>query len=128
MNLKKIAVCFGLVFLLMGVLGFVPGITENEMLFGIFHVNPAHNMVHLLSGAVALICAMAGSGAARLFFQFFGLVYGAIAVLGLVKGDVHLFGMISNNMADVWLHGIISLVSLVLGFGMREERVVRKTA
>ena len=52
---KTLAVLFGIVFLLVGILGFVPAVTKDEMLLGIFHVNAAHNCVHLLSGVAALL-------------------------------------------------------------------------
>src|SRR5688500_12876605 len=120
MILTKAAISFGVVFLLVGTLGFVPRVTNNEMLMGIFHVNAAHNVVHLLSGVVALACGLSGAGASRLYFRIFGVVYGLVAVLGVVKGDGHLLGLISNNMPDVWLHVVISAVALILGFGMRE--------
>ena len=42
MLLKRAAILFGIVFLVIGVLGFVPGVTNHEMLLGIFHVNVAH--------------------------------------------------------------------------------------
>jgi hypothetical protein len=115
--IKKAAIAFGLVFLLVGILGFVPGVTKDEMLLGIFHVNAAHNAVHLLSGVVALGCGMASARAAQLYFQIFGIVYGLVAVLGFIQGDSHLLGVVSNNRADTWLHVGISVVALLLGFG-----------
>jgi hypothetical protein len=115
---KTMAVLFGVVFLVVGILGFVPAVTKDEMLLGIFHVNAAHNCVHLLSGVVALICGMMGVGAARMYFKIFGLVYGAVAVLGFLNPGEHtmLLGLISNNMADTWLHVGIAAVSLIIGF------------
>ena len=114
---KTMAVLFGVVFLVIGILGFVPAVTKDQMLLGIFHVNMAHNCVHLLSGVVALICGMAGVGAARLYFKIFGLVYGAVAVLGFLNpGDTMLLGLISNNTATTWLHVVIAAVSLLIGF------------
>jgi hypothetical protein len=86
------------------------------MLLGIFHVNAAHNYVHLASGVAALLCGMAGVGAAKNYFRIFGLVYALVAVLGFMNGDAPLLGMISNNMADTWLHVGIAVVSLFLGF------------
>ena len=71
---KTLAILFGVVFLLIGVLGFVPALAPNEMLLGIFHVNAAHNVVHLLSGAVALWAGMTSIGAAKLYFKIFGIV------------------------------------------------------
>ena len=65
-----------------------PSITKDEMLLGIFHVNFAHNLVHLASGAVFLLCGMAGAGASSTFFQIFGVVYAAVAALGFIKATV----------------------------------------
>jgi hypothetical protein len=115
---KTMAVLFGLVFLVIGILGFVPAVTKDEMLLGIFHVNTAHNAVHLLSGAVALICGMMGVGASRMYFRIFGLVYAAVAIMGFLNPGEHtmLLGLISNNTADTWLHVAIAAVSLIVGF------------
>jgi uncharacterized protein DUF4383 len=113
---KTAAVLFGVVFLLVGILGFVPAVTKDQMLLGIFHVNAAHNCVHLLSGVVALFAGMASACAARWYFRIFGLVYGLVAVMGFVMGDGMLLGLISNNTADTWLHVSIAAVSLLLGF------------
>jgi hypothetical protein len=118
--LKRIAVAFGFVFLLVGVLGFVPGITRDGHLLGIFHVNPAHNFVHLLTGAAAIACGLTSAHAAQLFFRIFGIVYGLVAVLGFVAGDQPLLGIIANNRADAWLHTGIAAVSLFLGFAFHE--------
>jgi hypothetical protein len=117
---KTAAIIFGVVFLAVGILGFVPGATNNDMLLGMFMVNPAHSMVHIASGVVFLICGMAGAGASRTFFKIFGIVYALVAVLGFVKGDGMLLGLISNNMADVWLHVVLAVAMLWLGFGARD--------
>ena|SRR5437764_6747802 len=114
---KTMAVLFGVVFLAVGILGFVPGVTKDEMLLGIFHVNTAHNAVHLLSGAVALFCGMSSVAASRMYFKIFGLVYAAVAIMGFLNpGDTMLLGLITNNTADTWLHVAIAAVSLLLGF------------
>jgi Domain of unknown function (DUF4383) len=114
---KTAAILFGVVFLLVGILGFVPSITKDEMLLGIFHVNFAHNVVHLASGAVFLLCGMAGAGPSRMFFKIFGIVYALVAVLGFYYGDNAILGIISNNSADTWLHIVLAVVMLFLGFG-----------
>ena len=113
---KTMAVLFGVVFLVVGILGFVPAVTKDQMLLGIFHVNAAHNAVHLLSGVVALLCGICGAGAARWYFRIFGLVYGLVAVMGFMMGDGMLLGLITNNTADTWLHVVIAALSLILGF------------
>jgi hypothetical protein len=51
-----------------------PGLGPNEMPLNIFHVNAAHNVVHLLTGVVALLAGMTGIGAAKTFFKIFGVV------------------------------------------------------
>jgi len=113
---KSMAFLFGVVFLLVGILGFVPAVTKDQMLLGIFHVNGAHNVVHLLSGAVALFCGMSSGNASRMYFRIFGVVYAAVAVMGFMMGDTLLLGLISNNTAVTWLHVAIAAVSLLLGF------------
>ena len=120
---KSAAILFGIVFLLVGILGFVPSITKDEMLLGIFHVNLAHNIVHLASGAVFLLCGMAGAGPSRTFFQIFGIVYALVAALGFYYGDQAILGIVSNNMPVVWLHVVLAAAMLLLGFG-----TVRQTA
>jgi hypothetical protein len=126
--IKPAAILFGVVFLLVGILGFVPGATTNmngmPMLLGIFHVNGAHNVVHLASGIVFLLCGMAGAGPSRMFFRIFGIVYALVAILGFMKGDGLLLGLISNNMADVWLHVVLSVSMLFLGF-VASDRTAR---
>ncbi len=118
--LKQAATLFGVVFLLAGILGFVPGVTSDQMLLGIFHVNAAHNLVHLLSGAIALWAGMTSAAYARTYFRAFGIVYALVAVLGFVTGNGMLLGLISNNMPDTWLHAAIAAAALALGFLVRE--------
>ena len=121
---KPAAILFGIVFLAVGILGFVPGVTTDvngmPMLLGIFHVNAAHNFVHIASAVVFLLCGMAGAGPSRMFFKIFGIVYALVAVLGFVKGDGLLLGLISNNTATTWLHVVLAVTMLYLGFGTRE--------
>jgi hypothetical protein len=117
---KAAAIIFGLVFLVVGILGFVPAATTTvdgmPMLLGIFHVNAFHNYVHLASGVVFLLCGMAGAGPSRTFFKIFGLVYAAVAVLGFMNPMGPLFGMMSNNPAVTYLHVVLAAAMLFLGF------------
>src|SRR3954452_22296961 len=96
---KTMAVLFGVILLVVGILGFVPGVTKDEMLLGIFHVNTVHNVVHLLCGAVALFSRMTSVGASRNYFRIVGVVYGAVAMRGLMHVLEHTIplGLISNN-------------------------------
>jgi hypothetical protein len=126
--LKKAAVTFGIIFLVVGILGFVPGATRDGMLLGLFHVNTAHNVVHLLSGAVALWAGFTTTANARLFFRVFGVVYALVAVLGFVTGEGMILGVISNNAADTWLHVLIAAAALYLGFAAKDDAVTVRTA
>jgi hypothetical protein len=120
--LKQLATVFGVVFLLVGVLGFVPGITTADgHLLGIFHVNATHNIIHLLSGAVALWAGMTSVKASRMYFQIFGVIYTLVTVLGFMTGDGLILGLVANNMADNLLHLVIAAVALYAGFVQKEE-------
>lgn len=122
---KPAAILFGVVFLLVGILGFVPGITTTgadgmPMLLGIFMVNTVHSIVHIASGIVFLIAGMAGAGPARTWFKVFGAVYALVAIMGFVVGNGMIFGLISNNPADTWLHVVLAAAMLFIGFGTRD--------
>lgn len=118
--LKRAATIFGIAFIAAGILGFVPGITTAEgHLLGIFHVNAVHNVIHILSGAVALFAGYHSEYASRLYFQIFGVVYALVALLGLFYGSSPILGIVANNTADVVLHAVIAAVALYLGFAAR---------
>lgn len=127
---KGAAILFGIVFLVVGILGFVPAVTppmadgSGGMLLNIFHVNTAHNAVHLASGVIFLLCGLAGPGPSRTFFKIFGIVYALVAVLGFAKGNGMLLGMVANNMADVWLHVVLALAMLYLGFLAKDTATI----
>lgn len=114
--LKNLAYVFGVVFLAIGILGFVPALTPDGHLLGIFDVSPLHNVIHIASGLAALIMA---SAAARLYFQVFGVVYGLVTVVGFIQGTTVL-GLIGVNLADNLLHLVITAVALYAGFGVKE--------
>ena len=59
--IERLGLLWGFLFLLGGILGFVPGITEDDMFLGIFMVNTAHSIVHIASGAIFLIVSMSGA-------------------------------------------------------------------
>ncbi len=117
----KLAYIFGIAFIIAGIAGFIPVLNPNGFLLGLFHVNDLHNYFHLLAGAAALLCALAGTNSARYYFQVFGLIYAALALLGFfVYGDTPIFGLIANNTADNWLHAVTALVALTAGFLWRD--------
>jgi len=121
--LKKIGLAFGVVLLLAGLAGYVPALTPDGKLLGVFAVNGAHNIVHILTGVIALAIALASPANMSTFFKVFGVVYALVAVLGFFSGDQPLLGIIAHNAADMWLHVLIAAVTLWIGFGMKEPVV-----
>jgi hypothetical protein len=93
--LRLAARVVGAVFLLVGVLGFVPGITSDygdmgvaghgsmAMLLGVFQVSVLHNVVHLLFGVVGLVLARTPEGAVTYLIGW-GVVYVVLWVYGLM--------------------------------------------
>jgi GTP cyclohydrolase III len=108
---KTILTILGVVFLAIGVLGFV-----SDPLLGIFEVDTLHNIIHILSGALALVAVSMGANAMNTFSRIFGVVYGIVAVLGFVSGD-NVLGLIMVNAADNVLHLVLAVIFLYLGFG-----------
>lgn len=112
----------GAVFLLVGVLGFIPGVTTDydgmtfagyestAMLLGLFQVSILHNIVHLLFGAAGLAMARTSTSAFA-FLVGGGAIYLLLWVYGLVIDQSSSANFVPINTADNWLH-------LVLGVGM----------
>ena len=114
--LRNIAIAFGVIMVVVGLAGYVPALTPDGKLLGVFAVNGAHNIVHILTGVVALAIAFASPANVPLFFKIFGVVYALVAVLGIFSGDGPLLGIIAHNTADMWLHVVIAAGALWLGF------------
>lgn len=122
--LKLFAILFGLVFITIGVMGFLPEYTPNGNLFGIFEVDHMHNIVHVVSGTLALLAAGCAR-ASKVYFILLGLVYAAITFLGFwYDGDI--FGHTHFNPADNYLHLGIAIVSLLIGFGLKVKKDINR--
>jgi hypothetical protein len=126
--LTLVAKVWGWIFVAVGVLGFIPAFTPEGHLLGLFHVNAAHNLIHLLTGAAALWAGYTRPHAAKLYFLWFGIVYGVVAILGFIAGDKPLLGLVANNIADAWLHLGIGAVSIGLGLVPETTQFGRKHA
>ncbi|MCK9530269.1 MAG: DUF4383 domain-containing protein [Gammaproteobacteria bacterium] len=117
--LMKAATWFGIIMLVVGILGFIGPLTPNGLLFGLFAVDGLHNTVHLLTGAVAVWVGLTSERASRLYFQIFGIIYGVLFLIGLAAGNSPLLGVMAHNWADVWLHLAITAFALYMGFFYR---------
>ena len=114
--LKRLGFFYGGAFVTGGALGFVPGITVDDMFLGIFMVNPLHSAMHVASGVIFLVAS--AFGAARLWFQIFGGVYAALAAMGFWVGNGMILNCITNNQNDSWGHAGLALSMLLIGFAM----------
>jgi hypothetical protein len=125
------------VFLLVGVLGFIPGVTTNfgDMTFaghqsdahllGIFQVSILHNIVHLLFGAAGLVLARTASGA-RTYLIGGGAVYLVLWLYGLVIGQDSSANFVPVNTADDWLHLFLGLGMIALGLLLTRRTTARR--
>lgn len=130
--LQTAAGVVGAVFLLVGILGFIPGVTTNygdmqfaghesgAMLFGVFQVSILHNLVHLAFGVLGLALARSLTGA-TLYLIIGGIVYLALWLYGVAVGQETPANFIPLNAADDWLH-------LLLGIGMIALGVIGRAA
>ena len=133
--LRRFALIFGIVFLLVGVAGFVPALTTPHthgdmvmttgmaLLFGLFPVNLLHNLAHVLFGVWGLFAAKSDT-AARLYGQVVAVAYGLLTIMGLVTAmNLHTaFGFIPLYGHDIWLHAALAVVAAYFGF-MHEREV-----
>jgi hypothetical protein len=107
----------GVVFIVVGLLGFIPNPLVSAD--GLFAVNGAHNLVHLLSGLALLIGALA-LNQPKTTLWVVGIVYGLVALLGLFSGDM-LLGFIHINTADRLLHVALTIVLLGAAWSLPEK-------
>ncbi|OEJ37544.1 hypothetical protein AR457_31920 [Streptomyces agglomeratus] len=123
---QQAALLVGAVFLLVGVLGFIPGITTDydtmkfaehdseAKLFGLFQVSVLHNLVHLLFGVAGVAMSRAVS-TARTFLVGGGVVYLALWLYGLLIDHDSAANFVPLNTADNWLHFVLGLAMIALG-------------
>ena len=125
---QMLALAFGAVYLLIGIIGFfitgfdnffgnevAPGVHHaDENLLG-FMINPAHNVVHILIGAVGLALSRTLAGA-RTYGWLLAVGYGAAFIYGLIAVGED-WDFLNLNAADNVLHILTALVGLVIALG-----------
>lgn len=130
MAIRYFALVYGVVFLLVGIAGFIPGlVTEPQptteadlepagLLFGLFPVNLLHNLVHIAFGIWGLAVFRSLSGA-RLYARSVAVIYAVLAVMGLIPVLQTTFGLIPLYGHDVWLHAVLAVVAAYFGWAAR---------
>jgi hypothetical protein len=128
-QVQQAARLVGVVFLLVGIAGFIPGITTNlydgldfagdgseAELLGLFQVSILHNIVHALFG-VGIFMAATPEGA-RTYLLGAGAIYIVLFLLGIIGGA----DWVPVNDADNWLHLVLGVALLGLGFVLTRDR------
>lgn len=129
---RRAATGIGVIFLLIGVLGFVPGVTSNfgglsvaghqsdARLLGVFQVSVLHNVVHLLFGVAGLAMSRTVTGA-RTFLVGGGAIYLVLWLYGLVVDQRSAANFVPVNGADNWLHLLLGVGMIALGLLTRRD-------
>jgi hypothetical protein len=130
---QKAALAVGAVFLTVGLLGFVPGITANyeqltfaghhsdAALLGIFNVSVMHNLVHLAFGVAGIVLARTFNSA-RSYLVGGGIVYLVLFIYGLVIDHDSSANFVPVNDADNWLHLGLAIAMIALGVALGRTR------
>ncbi|VXC34817.1 conserved membrane hypothetical protein [Arthrobacter sp. 9V] len=137
-NIQRAAQIVGAVFLLVGVLGFIPGITSNyetlsfaghdsdALLLGIFQVSILHNIVHLLFGVAGILMART-PGQSRNYLIGGGAVYLVLWIYGLLIDQESSANFVPVNNADNWLHLLLGVGMLALGLALSRRTSTTRT-
>ena len=131
--IKTFALIFGIIYVIAGISGFSPGLTQHHAdmppiavdsfygrALGLFPVNILHNLVHLAIGAWGIVASRSVSGA-RLFGRGLAILYGLLAILGLIPATNTMFGLVPIYGHDVWLHAGTALIAAYFGFIARPD-------
>jgi hypothetical protein len=132
---RAIAFTLGLVFLLVGIAGFIPafmqfpgdapvtGVVVPRLsfpdgyghVFGIFPTNFLHNAIHIVVGLLGIAAATSFSGA-LVYNQGFAVMYAAIVILGLLPATNTTFGLMPIYGNNVWFNALTAIVAGYVGF------------
>lgn len=129
MKTRYFALVVGIVYLFLGILGFIPSLLALPVsaptlavsagygyLFGLFPVNLLHNLAHLAIGIWGIIAYRRGLNAARLYARSLAILFGVLAVLGLIPIVKTVFGLMPLFGHDVWLHALSAIIAAYFGY------------
>jgi hypothetical protein len=133
---QTLAGLVGLAFLLVGIAGFIPGITThlyggldfaghdgNAQLLGIFQLSVLHNLVHIALGVAGLAFARTYDGA-RTYLLAGGIIYLALWLYGLIIDKDSGANFVPLDRADDWLHFLVGLGMIAAGVLATRERAI----
>jgi hypothetical protein len=138
MSTRTFALVFGIVFLIVGAGGFIPGLTLMDHSghpadadvtvrsffgyeLGLFPVNLLHNIVHLAFGVWGLL-AYKSLAASKGYAKGVAVIYAVLTVMGFIPGLNTTFGLIPLYGNDIWLHALLAGVAAYFGF-VHKDRV-----
>jgi hypothetical protein len=116
---KGIVNFIGTIFVIAGIWGFF-----QAPVLGLFEVDTTHNIIHIVTGVLALYFASGGEMAAKGFAKFFGIAYALVAIIGFTMGGDMILGLFHSNTADSYLHLGIAAVLLFAGFSSAKAKMM----
>jgi hypothetical protein len=136
MTTMKFARWIGYLYLLVGVMGFIPALvtppaeerpgltvqTGYGYLLGLFAVNVLHNIVHLAVGIWGIVSSRSAMDAVR-FARGLAVFYGILTIMGLIPGLNTTLGLIPIFGHDVWLHALTTAVAAYFGYYWTEPAI-----
>ena len=130
------ALAIGIFFLLIGIMGFIPGLVKDPMLtaeevglgfsngygdlLGLFPVNVLHNVVHVVVGLLGIFASFS-LDSSRLYSGGFAIAYGLIAVAGLIPGFNTTLGLMPIFGNNVWLNALTAAIAAYFGFFVKPD-------
>lgn len=128
MQTRYFALVFGIIYLVVGLAGFIPGLLTRSpdlpplavdalygRLLGLFPVNVLHSLVHLGLGAWG-VAAWRTYGGARGYARGLAIIYGVLTLIGIIPATNTLFGLVPLFSHDIWLHAGTALIAAYFGW------------
>ena len=133
MGARYFALISGIVYVLIGILGFIPGFVATPgaapdlavdqgygYLLGLFPINILHNIVHLAVGFWGLL-SYPRYGSARAYCRGLAIFYGLLTIMGFFPVLNTTFGLIPIFGHDIWLHAVTAIIAAYFGFSGRSN-------
>ncbi|MGK7918063.1 MAG: DUF4383 domain-containing protein [Prochloraceae cyanobacterium] len=136
MKVRYFALVIGIVYVLIGILGFIPALISSVVsaptiavstgygyLLGLFPVNILHNLLHLGIGVWGIVMSRRFDDA-HLFARTIAIIFTVLTILGLIPLTNTIFGLMPLFGHDIWLHALTALIAAYFGFIMAKTEEV----